>query len=119
MLLNCPECDLQISDKAMTCPHCGFPLNPMVKKNYLSKSTKRKRLPNGFGQITKLNNPNLRNPYRVLVTVGKRADGTCIAKSLKPQSRFATYNEAYAALVEYNKNPYDLDDDITIKKNIR
>lgn len=115
MLLNCPECDLQISDKAMTCPHCGFPLNPMVKKNYLSKSTKRKRLPNGFGQITKLNNPNLRNPYRASVTVGKTYDGRCIKKILKPQGYFATYNEAYAALVEYNKNPYDLDDDITIK----
>lgn len=116
MLLNCPECDLQISDKAMTCPHCGFPLNPMVKKNYLSKSTKRKRLPNGFGQITKLNNPNLRNPYRASVTVGKTYDGRCIKKILKPQGYFATYNEAYAALVEYNKNPYDLDDDVTIKE---
>lgn len=26
MLLNCPECQLQVSDKATTCPHCGYPL---------------------------------------------------------------------------------------------
>ena len=25
-LINCPECNRQISDKAITCPHCGFPL---------------------------------------------------------------------------------------------
>lgn len=29
---------------------------------------------------------------------------------------FSTYNEAYEALVEYNRNPYDLDDDITVSK---
>jgi len=25
-LLNCPECHAQVSDQAVTCPHCGFPL---------------------------------------------------------------------------------------------
>ena len=25
-LINCPECNKQISDKATNCPHCGFPL---------------------------------------------------------------------------------------------
>lgn len=27
-LINCPECHRSISDKAVTCPHCGFPLRP-------------------------------------------------------------------------------------------
>jgi hypothetical protein len=27
-LTNCPECRRSISDKATTCPHCGFPLRP-------------------------------------------------------------------------------------------
>jgi predicted DNA-binding transcriptional regulator AlpA len=27
MLINCPECDKQISDKAHACPRCGFPLD--------------------------------------------------------------------------------------------
>ncbi len=26
-LTNCPECRRSISDKAVTCPHCGFPLS--------------------------------------------------------------------------------------------
>lgn len=26
MLFKCPECDLQVSDKAISCPHCGHPL---------------------------------------------------------------------------------------------
>ena len=27
-LMNCPECRRSISDKALTCPHCGYPLQP-------------------------------------------------------------------------------------------
>ncbi|WP_366525888.1 zinc-ribbon domain-containing protein, partial [uncultured Parasutterella sp.] len=26
MLIKCPECELQVSDKAATCPHCGYPM---------------------------------------------------------------------------------------------
>lgn len=35
--------------------------------------------------------------------------GRPISRILKPNGYFETYNEAYAALVEYNKSPYDLD----------
>lgn len=24
-LIQCPECDNNISDKAIACPHCGYP----------------------------------------------------------------------------------------------
>ena len=41
---------------------------------------------------------------------------TYICKPLKPESYFATYNDAYAALVEYNKNPYDLGTAITMQE---
>lgn len=27
MLINCPECNHQISDKAKVCPNCGFPVS--------------------------------------------------------------------------------------------
>ena len=30
MLIKCPECKLQVSDKAITCPHCGYPLKRIV-----------------------------------------------------------------------------------------
>ena len=38
MLIPCPECALNVSDKAISCPHCGFPLKP----DKLSKKKKRK-----------------------------------------------------------------------------
>lgn len=115
MLIKCPECELQVSDKALACPHCGYPLtnNTNIKPR---QSNKRKRLPNGFGQISEMKGHNLRNRFRAMVSVGKREDGRPIVKPLKPQSHFATYNEAYAALVEYNRNPYELRDGITVKE---
>ena len=73
-------------------------------------------MPNGFGQISEIKNRNLRNPYRAMITVGKTATGRPICKPLKPESYFPTYNDAYAALVEYNKNPYDLQPAITMQE---
>lgn len=32
MLLKCPECELQVSDKAVNCPHCGYPMQNEGKK---------------------------------------------------------------------------------------
>ena len=116
MLTQCPECELPVSDKATACPHCGYPLKPSEKQKKTRKSNKRRRLPNGFGQISEIKNRNLRNPFRAMVTVGKTPDGKPICKPLKPESYFATYNDAYAALVEYNKNPYDLEPSITMQE---
>jgi hypothetical protein len=74
------------------------------------------RLPNGFGQISEIKGKKLRNPWRAMITVGKTSTGRPICKILKPQGYFASYNDAYAALVEYNRNPYDLDKDITVQE---
>lgn len=112
-LIKCPECDLQVSNKALSCPHCGYPMTSAPRKKY-TKQTKRKRLPNGFGSITELKNTRLRNPFWVRVCVGKLPTGKCILKPLKPQAYFKNYNDAYEALVEYHKNPYDLEPDITV-----
>lgn len=116
MLIKCPECELQASDKALACPHCGYPLNMSVRRTQTRKTNKRRRLPNGFGQISEIKGKNLRNPFRASVTVGKTSDGRFIRKLLKPESFFPTYNDAYMALVEYNKNPYDLEVSITVKE---
>lgn len=51
-----------------------------------------------------------------MVTVGKTPEGRPICKLLKPEAYFETYNDAYAALLEYNKNPFDLSKDITVKE---
>ncbi|MBP5594152.1 MAG: integrase [Pseudobutyrivibrio sp.] len=69
---------------------------------------KHMKLPNGFGQISKLKKP-LRNPYRAMVTVGTAENGRPICKLLKPKAYFKTYNEAYMALMDYHRNPYDLE----------
>ncbi len=31
-LISCPECSQQVSTKAATCPHCGYPLLPAQKR---------------------------------------------------------------------------------------
>lgn len=115
MLIKCPECELQVSDKALSCPHCGMPLQKDISKK--RRPTKgRMKLPNGFGSITEIKNKPLRKPFRVRVCVGKTQEGQPVLKALKPESMFKTYNEAYAALMEYNKNPYDLDLDMTVQQ---
>lgn len=117
MLLQCPECELNVSDKALACPHCGCPMGKNIKTTRpRTRHNKRRRLPNGFGQISEIKGQNLRRPFRAMVAIGKEENGRPITKLLKPQAYFETYNEAYAALVAYNKNPYSLDADITVKE---
>ena len=114
MLTTCPECSLQVSDKASFCPHCGYPFQTHFKNPTRGKS--RMRLPNGFGQITKISSKRMRNPYRVMVTVGKSATGRPICKLLKPQAYFPSYQAAYSALVKYNQSPYNLDSQATLEE---
>lgn len=111
MLIKCPECELQISDKALFCPHCGYPLQP----GKISAAKRRKKLPNGFGQITKISNPNLKKPYRAMITVGHNKYGRPISKILKPVGYFETYNEAYTALINNAKYPFGDKDLITLE----
>lgn len=108
MLTKCPECSLQISDKAYSCPHCGFPIRKEARR-----SSKKMKLPNGFGQISFIKG-SLRKPYRAMITTGHNEKGRPIAKLLKPQAYFETYNKAYEALVNHNKNPYNIMQDLTL-----
>lgn len=88
MLKLCPECCLQVSDKAATCPHCGYPLDqtpvPVLQRPVPQK--RRMHLPNGFGSITEVRTKNLRNPFYVTVPAGKTPEGRPIRKPLKPKS---------------------------------
>ena len=115
MLTSCPECGLQVSDAAITCPHCGYPLKPNVSPKRSGKR-KRMRLPNGFGQISEIKGKSLRKPFRAMVTVGKTEEGKPICRLLKPVAYFKTYNEAYEALVLFNKNPSDLTENYTMNE---
>lgn len=108
MLIVCPECSQNISDKALMCPHCGYPL----QANKIRRA-KTKRLPNGFGQISEIKGRKLRNPFRVIVTVGTGENGRPICKLLQPKGYFKTYNEAYKALIEYNNSDHSVDRSVT------
>lgn len=120
MLITCPECSRNVSDKANICPGCGYPIQPKEEKatKPAKKIYKRKRmrLPNGFGRITEIKNKNLRNPFRVMITVGVDDTGRPIGKLLQPKAYFKTYNEAYQALMEYNKDPFSLENDMTVSE---
>lgn len=63
---------------------------------------KRMRLPNGFGQISKLKQ-RLRNPWRAMVTVSWTDQGKPVRKIV---GYYRTYNDAYSALMEYHADPY-------------
>ena len=80
-LIKCPECDLQVSDKALSCPHCGYPLKEAEPKSGRGKAKqkKRRKLPNGFGSIVELKNKNLRKPFWVRVCVGSFLRFFCLA----------------------------------------
>ena len=84
MLKKCPECDLLVSDKALTCPHCGYPLAKNTRPSRTS-TKKHRRLPNGFGSITEVTSQNLRKRFRARICVGKNESGKPILKSLKPE----------------------------------
>lgn len=38
-LINCPECDTSVSDKAENCPKCAFPLQEGSQKNKSKNET--------------------------------------------------------------------------------
>lgn len=114
MLVKCPECDLQVSTMAQACPHCGYPL--VKEKRSVRPKSKRMRLPNGFGSIYEIKNRPLRKPFYVKVCTGRTDDGKLKYTALKPQSSFATYNEAYEALIAYNKDPYVFEKTMTVKE---
>lgn len=80
---------------------------------------KHMRLPNGFGQITELKSQHLRNPFRVMVTVGKTDAGKPICKLLQPNAYFKSYNDAYTALMEYHRNPYETTGDVIAEELFR
>ena len=50
MLIKCPECELQVSDKALSCPHCGYPMKPeIIKKIRKEKDLTQQALADQIG----------------------------------------------------------------------
>lgn len=102
MLIKCPECDHNISDKAISCPMCGFPLQ-QPKVTVARKTKRHRKLPNGTGSIKKLSGKRAK-PWAAYPPATKFSlSGSPI---LDPAlGYFETYNQAFEALMVYNNAP--------------
>ncbi len=108
-LLKCPECTHDISDKALTCPHCGYPMNTPCSTKPRIRNGKPTKLPNGYGTIYKMSGKRSK-PFRAMKTDKGVLDATTgKSKQLRfTIGYYATREEAMIALVDYNENPYDI-----------
>ncbi|MCM1236247.1 MAG: hypothetical protein NC489_39710 [Ruminococcus flavefaciens] len=116
-LIKCPECGKDISEYAIQCGYCFYPLKEKsantatpVSKVSRIRNGKPSKNGNGTGSITHIKG-NLRKPYRVRVTVGWKYD---TEKSRVKQIRknigyYETRELAENALANYRQNPYDID----------
>ena len=115
-LLSCPECRHAVSDKAIACPGCGYPMSGSsvttalvtagIPKQAPAKRTRRK-LPNGFGSIKKLGG-NRSRPYAVYPPSGELSaigNGPTKATAL---GYYRDWYSAFDALSKYHHNPYDI-----------
>ena len=46
-LLKSPECEHNVADKAVACPHCGYPMNSPTSTKPRIRNGKPTKLPNG------------------------------------------------------------------------
>lgn len=91
-LILCPECTHNISNAAVFCPSCGYPLKNTPKK--------RRKLPNGTGSIKHLSGRRSREWAAYPRVTKFSPNGSPI---LAPAiGYFKTYEEAYQALILYN-----------------
>lgn len=110
MLISCPECNHTVSDKALSCPNCGYPTNNIIDN--LSKPIKKrtrkkhKKLPNGFGSIKKLSGTR-NKPYAAYPpTTEYSINGNPVP--VPAIGYYEDWYSAFDALRKYNHNPYDI-----------
>lgn len=53
-MVQCPECKGDISDKACTCPHCGYPIKETESEQYEYVLSKGERLDSSFPGFLKV-----------------------------------------------------------------
>ncbi len=102
-LTTCPECSGKVSDRAYSCPHCGYPLRDETSVPRRVKSPGKRRR-NGTGTIVKLSG-NRRKPFQVRVNT--RIDEWGYPR-YDVLGNFPDRVSADIALAEYNKDPFDI-----------
>jgi len=111
-LIICPECSHNVSDKAISCPNCGYPINLLEEAKSTNKAParahvsprqkkKNPKLPNGFGSIKKLSG-NRRKPYAAYPPVTEYRDNGSPAP-VECVGYFRSWHEAYSSLVEWHR----------------
>ena len=108
-LLKCPECTHDVSDKALTCPNCGYPMNMPSSTKPRIRNGKPTKLPNGYGTIYKMSGKRSK-PYRAMKT-DKWIIDPVTGKSKQIRFTIGYYQsreDAMIALANYNENPYDI-----------
>lgn len=108
-LLKCPECTHDVSDKAITCPNCGYPMNMPSNTKPRIRNGKPTKLPNGYGTIYKMSGKRSK-PYRAMKT-DKWIIDHVTGKSKQIRFTIGYYQsreDAMIALANYNENPYDI-----------
>lgn len=115
--LKCPECSGNVSDKAPTCPHCGYPMNTVTTSKPRSKRQKRpSRAANGAGSIYNTGRPH--KPFRAVATLGFELDPvTYKSKQIrKTVGYYETREEAVVALARFKINPLALPETTTVRE---
>lgn len=102
-LTTCPECSGKVSDRAYSCPHCGFPLRDRASVPRKVKSPGKRRR-NGTGTIVKLSGKR-RAPFQVRVNT--RIDEWGYPR-FDVLGNFPDRVSADIALADYNKDPFDI-----------
>ena len=102
-LLSCPECTHTVSDKALACPGCGYPISTYSK---LPEEYFRKRLPNGYGSIKKLSGTRS-NPYAAYPPLPTSYTEASPSAKRPAIGYFPDWNSAYRALYDFHTTPYD------------
>lgn len=91
-LINCPECKKEISDQALSCPHCGFPMTPTPAESGVGIS---------HAQLEQPSKPKNRKPLflvfaLVVVAIVAVAVGIFVSNSKKAAALEAEAREAEA-----------------------
>lgn len=101
-LIVCPECAGAVSDKACSCPHCGYPMKGGAATP--KPRGRMKHRANGSGTVVKMSDKR-RSPFQVRVNTRINEFG------FPEYDVLGNYPDRVAAdiaLAEYNKDPYDL-----------
>lgn len=107
-LLSCPECNHVVSDKAIACPGCGYPMAACTNPKTVLQKTCRRKLPNGYGSIKKLSG-NRRRPYAVYPPLLVSSASSSSAVKSPALGYYKDWYSAFEALTQYHRNPYDVE----------